>query len=43
LVSFEWVEVFESELKVASLSIWKASSEVSEGFDSVLEDSMKRV
>jgi hypothetical protein len=36
---FVWDEVSESE--VANSSIWKVSSEVFEGFDSILEDSMK--
>jgi hypothetical protein len=41
LSCFEWDEVSESE--VANSSIWKVSSEVSEGFDSISEDSMKRL
>jgi hypothetical protein len=37
-----WDEVSELELEVANSYIWKASSEVSEGFDSISENAMKR-
>jgi hypothetical protein len=37
-----WDEVSELELEVANSYIWKASSEVSEGFDSISENEMKR-
>jgi hypothetical protein len=37
-----WDEISKSELEVVNSYIWKASLEVSEGFDSISEDAIKR-